>query len=173
MRRLDQKPRRCLRALTGAALATLALTADMAEAQGFRRFAGRGLAGACASDYFRLCPGVAPGGGRILVCLNAQAEKLSQSCFQALAERGLAFAGVVKLCKPDFERLCPNVTPGLGRGLECLMDNAERVSSPCRDALATQGFDADADAPIDAPLGGGPDEPATEQLPWLPRREPK
>ncbi len=158
--------RRRLGVLAGATLAALLPAADMAGAQGFQRMQGRGPRAACAADYVRLCPGVEPGGGRILVCLNAQAEKLSQPCFQALAERGLAFAGAVKSCKLDFDRLCPNVAPGFGRGLECLMDNAEGLSPPCRDALSAHGFDARAGDRIDAlPDGEAPARPA-ETLPW-------
>jgi Cysteine rich repeat len=44
------------------------------------------LAAMCKADYDRLCQGVQPGGGRILSCLNANAEKLSASCRGALPD---------------------------------------------------------------------------------------
>ncbi len=38
----------------------------------------------CRGDYDRLCPGVVPGGGRILACLQDHAGQLSSSCAQAM-----------------------------------------------------------------------------------------
>ncbi len=58
------------------------------------------LAEVCKADYERLCHDVQPGGGRILGCLSASAEKLSPACrgalpdAQALASRAKA-AGVM------------------------------------------------------------------------------
>lgn len=42
------------------------------------------LAQLCRADYERLCPGIRPGGGRILVCLQRQAPQLSPACAQAM-----------------------------------------------------------------------------------------
>jgi len=126
-------------------LAAVLSFVEAASAQRLRYAQMQGAIAACRADYFRLCPGVRPGAGRVLVCLNAQAEKLSQPCFQALAERGLAFAAALRLCRPDFERLCPGVQPGMGRGLACLLENSERVSQGCRKALSAHGFSVDDD----------------------------
>jgi hypothetical protein len=117
---------------------------DFASAQGFgfRRGPLTSLA-ACIGDYRRLCPGVLPGGGRIAACLNAQAEKLSQPCFQALAERGLALTAALRLCRADYERLCSDVPPGRGRALACLLDNRSRLSPACRNALSAHALDDD------------------------------
>lgn len=146
--------------LSAAVLALLVLAAGgvaVAEAQGFRR----GIIASCAEDTFRLCPGVRPGGGRIIVCLNSQAERLSPACFQALAERGLAFAAALRLCRPDYERLCPGVPPGMGRALGCLLDNRAKVSAPCSEALSAHGFadDGEAEAPNPGRRGNGPPFP--------------
>ena len=40
----------------------------------------------CRTDYNRLCHDVQPGGGRILTCLSANAEKLSPACRGALPD---------------------------------------------------------------------------------------
>jgi hypothetical protein len=54
------------------------------------------LAQICRTDYERYCHDVQPGGGRILGCLSANAEKLSPACrtalpdAQALASRATA-----------------------------------------------------------------------------------
>ena len=43
--------------------------------------------GACKSDYEKFCAGIAPGGGRIVPCLNKQRNQLSDSCKKALDSR--------------------------------------------------------------------------------------
>ena len=64
------------------------------------RTKAQSLAQICRADYERLCQNVQPGGGRILGCLSASADKLSPACrgalpdAQALASRATA-AGVM------------------------------------------------------------------------------
>ena len=38
----------------------------------------------CKADVARLCPGVQPGGGRIIGCLKAHKEEISIGCGKAL-----------------------------------------------------------------------------------------
>ena len=38
----------------------------------------------CLSDIKRLCPGIQPGGGRIIKCLKANKKEMSVGCAQAL-----------------------------------------------------------------------------------------
>jgi hypothetical protein len=38
----------------------------------------------CRSDYDRLCSGITPGGGRVLACLQSNANQLSPACAQAM-----------------------------------------------------------------------------------------
>jgi hypothetical protein len=95
---------------------------------------------ACASDYLRFCRDVPPGGGRIILCMHLNADKLSPRCFQALTAWGLTAANAFKACLPDAQRYCSHVPPGMGRGLACILQNADRLSRPCRDALNGQDF---------------------------------
>lgn len=60
--------------LSGAALAQ---TLSGAQAQTVRA--------ACETDIRTTCPGVQPGGGRILQCIKANPDKISQPCKDALA----------------------------------------------------------------------------------------
>lgn len=110
-----------------------------ASGQGLIRVQAPPLRQACTVDYMRFCRGVPPGRGRIILCLNAHANELTQPCFQALALRGLASASALKTCRADYDRMCAQSGPGL-RGLGCLLDNAQTLSPLCRDALAKQGF---------------------------------
>lgn len=46
--------------------------------------AGQAVRHACSADFQSLCPGVQPGGGRIVACLQQNAAKLSPDCQKAL-----------------------------------------------------------------------------------------
>ena len=48
------------------------------------RSEARAIMQACRADYDRLCNDVAPGGGRILACLQSRAGQLTPTCAQAL-----------------------------------------------------------------------------------------
>jgi Cysteine rich repeat len=41
---------------------------------------------ACQADVAKLCPGVQPGGGRILGCLKQNEAQVSTSCKEAIAK---------------------------------------------------------------------------------------
>ena len=56
----------------------------------------------------------------------AQTQQLSQSEMRAVA----------KACKNDVKTLCPGIQPGGGRIGQCLQQNAERVSAPCKQTLS-------------------------------------
>ena len=43
---------------------------------------------ACGGDFRKLCPGVLPGGGRVLDCLAKQKDKLSPACKKVIADQG-------------------------------------------------------------------------------------
>ena len=41
---------------------------------------------ACMGDYEKFCKGTMPGGGRIIACLNKEADKLTPACKKVLTE---------------------------------------------------------------------------------------
>lgn len=43
--------------------------------------------GACKADYDKFCAGIAPGGGRVVACLNDKRDQLSATCKAALDSR--------------------------------------------------------------------------------------
>ena len=62
---------------TATALAGVLLTAHVSSAQSDPRTA-------CAADVQNLCPGVQPGGGRILACLKQHKDQVSDGCKSAV-----------------------------------------------------------------------------------------
>ncbi len=64
------------------ALLSLSLVAAAQPAAAF----DEAVMGYCKSDVERLCPGVQPGGGRILQCLKSHKEEMSVGCAQGLAK---------------------------------------------------------------------------------------
>ena len=93
---------------------------------------------ACAADFQRYCRDVPPGRGRILRCLSRHVDLVSQPCFQALTAWGLTAVNAFKMCLPDVATLCPQVPPHSGPALACLQQNADKLSTACRDSLADQ-----------------------------------
>ena len=43
--------------------------------------------GACKTDYDKFCVGIAPGGGRVVACLEGKRDQLSATCKAALDSR--------------------------------------------------------------------------------------
>jgi len=62
-----------------------AVAAPPAAAQEASTF--RMLRQACAEDVHKLCPGIAPGGGRLKKCLAEKSEQVSEACSRAMAAR--------------------------------------------------------------------------------------
>lgn len=44
------------------------------------------LRSACKADINRLCPGISPGGGRIVECIRGKKDQLSQPCVAAISK---------------------------------------------------------------------------------------
>jgi hypothetical protein len=110
------------------------------SAQGIIRVQAPPMRQACLPDYMRYCRGIPLGGGRILRCLNGHVDQLSQPCFQALAVRGLATAGALRICGRDYERLCPGVPLDRDHAIACLLEQVPALSPPCRDAFQRNGL---------------------------------
>jgi cysteine rich repeat protein len=83
----------------------------------------------CKADLEKLCPGVEPGHGRILACLEGRTDQLSPACKDDVSKKLSAF---YKACKPDAEKLCATVERGEGRVMQCLKDNEASLSKSCK-----------------------------------------
>ena len=84
---------------------------------------------ACKADLEKACPGIEPGQGRILACLEGKTDQLSQACKDDVSKK---FNALYKACRPDAEKLCPGTEMGGGKLLQCLGDNEKSLSSSCK-----------------------------------------
>jgi hypothetical protein len=102
---------------------------------------------ACNKELSTFCKGVKPGEGRVLACLYAFEDKVSDQCNYAVYDAALELEKAVAAmkyaanqCNADLQKYCANVKPGQGRGLACLQKNDKGVSQQCKDALKQTGM---------------------------------
>ena len=101
----------------------------------------------CKKELGTYCKGVTPGEGRLLACLYAYGDKLSNRCEFALYDASIqlerainALSFVATECRNDLNAHCAAVEPGEGRLLDCLEKNKKKVSSRCMHALKDTGL---------------------------------
>jgi len=105
------------------------------------------VAEGCKADIDTHCKGVAPGEGRMLACLYAYSDQLSERCEYALynaasqlewAVQSLAYAA--SECRNDLQTYCSDVNPGEGRLIQCLDKNKNKISDRCKQAKKDIGL---------------------------------
>ena len=96
----------------------------------------------CGEDIKKYCSTVTPGEGRILYCMEAHEDKISDGCASVLDEvvfQAEATADhlreAVNACRGDIDKFCANTSPGQGRIAACLAANRTSVSKSCVEAV--------------------------------------
>jgi hypothetical protein len=96
---------------------------------------------ACQADLDKFCSQVTPGEGRMLYCVAAHQDKISDQCEGALVDAAMILADVTdrvvsaaEACGPELEKYCGDVEVGEGRVLACLDEVAEK-SDTCEAAV--------------------------------------
>jgi hypothetical protein len=132
---------------------------------------------ACRSDFISHCSGVSPGGKDALACLQKNVSVLSPNCKSVVSSTMAAPATATAAapppaapaeagggpspeqmsalkftCRRDFGRVCKGVAAGGSEALNCLQQNAARLSPNCRTSLA--------DIAASLPAGAMPAAPA-------------
>jgi Golgi apparatus protein 1 len=102
------------------------------------------LEGVCGEDVKKYCSSVTPGDGRVILCLEAHEDKISEKCdagiFEAAHNLGNAIHQVEEaadICWNDIEKYCVNVPPGGGHVFQCLANKKESIAPACQ-ALITK-----------------------------------
>jgi hypothetical protein len=105
------------------------------------------VANGCDDEITTLCKNVVLGQARILACLYAHSDKLSNKCEYSLYDAAVqleravsALTYTVNECSADLEKMCMDVEVGEGRVLECLNKNESTVSDRCKNALQVVGL---------------------------------
>ena len=97
---------------------------------------------ACGEDVKKFCSTVTPGEGRIMLCMQAHEDKISDGCASTLDEVAYQAEATadnlreaVNACRGDIDKVCATTQPGQGRLAACLAANKTSVSKGCADAV--------------------------------------
>jgi outer membrane protein OmpA-like peptidoglycan-associated protein len=97
----------------------------------------------CRADLDTFCDQVTPGEQRLMACIYAHDDKVSDECNRdardalLLVKADIAQANFVgQLCGSDILAHCGDVEPGDGRVQACLAEKRADLSQTCREALA-------------------------------------
>lgn len=97
----------------------------------------------CATDIKSFCNQVTPGEGRLMLCMMAHEDKLSDKCFTTLIDVGDAVELTISsakraasVCEPEIDTLCADVEAGGGQIAQCLITNKAKLSSACSAEVA-------------------------------------
>jgi len=103
----------------------------------------QGLLESCSTDIAQLCSKVSPGNGRVISCLYAHEDSVTEACDAATADLGDLidgfFSGIREAyatCSPDIEKHCSDVKMGQGRLVSCLASNQATLGKDCGDIVS-------------------------------------
>ena len=104
--------------------------------------AAKTIQDACSPDVTKFCSQVTPGEGRLVLCMMAHEDKVSDKCDHALysATRNIERAidrieQTAEACWPDIEKQCSETAPGGGRVAQCLVAKKASLSKECVAAI--------------------------------------
>jgi hypothetical protein len=89
----------------------------------------------CEADIARLCKDVPMGSGRIQACLKEHESEVSEACRKKIDDLATEAQVLAVVCRWDIGLFCAGVSPGGGRLLACLQQNASGLSAACAQQL--------------------------------------
>jgi len=97
---------------------------------------------ACSDDLKKYCSTVTPGEGRLILCMQAHEDKVSEKCDFALFEASRKIDRALDridraadICWGDIEKHCSNIPEGGGRILQCLAGQKTSLTPACQTEL--------------------------------------
>lgn len=106
------------------------------------KFIGKIKAG-CEADIQSFCSKVTPGEGRLLLCMMAHEDNISDKCYTSLLDAGDAVELTVSsiqraadACEKEINTVCGKVEVGGGKVAQCLIDNKDKLSPACNAEVA-------------------------------------
>lgn len=93
------------------------------------------ITGPCAETVTKFCKDVAPGGGRIMKCLDDHRDDQSIACKEWLQDQNRSLKELNASCTEEISKLCSVEAPDVIRIYRCLEDNYIALKSDCRDKL--------------------------------------
>jgi Cysteine rich repeat len=103
----------------------------------------QGVLEACEGEIEQLCSDVSPGNGRIIACMYAHEDHLSETCANTIADLGdildyffMTIGNAMAICSADIEKHCAGTEFGGGRILTCLNKSAGDLAPNCSAILA-------------------------------------
>ena len=93
----------------------------------------------CADDVAKYCKDVAPGHGRIAVCLNEHPNDLAPACKKMVDQVMPMMNAPMEThadCAADVQKLCSDVPAGAGRVGFCLGEHSAELSPACKKHIA-------------------------------------
>ena len=104
-----------------------------------KQLAAQSIFDTCKTDLKAYCSQVTPGNGRIISCLYAHEDKLSESCDAATEDLANlldwfleSVRHVMDQCADDIQKHCTNVAFGGGRIFSCLVEKASSLTDGCK-----------------------------------------
>ena len=118
----------------------LGLTTGQLNAQDAKDTA-QALHKACLPDMDKFCSTVNIGEGRMLACLYAHEDQITEDCDTAMSDTAdvldsfmFNLTTALGQCAEDIDKVCGGVEFGNGRMLSCLKQNSSKVSADCQKA---------------------------------------
>ena len=97
---------------------------------------------ACGEEIDDFCERVTPGEGRVISCVMAFEDQLSDGCRMALFDIATLigstetfFEYAAEICEPDIETLCGDVEAGEGRLASCMLEQKAAAGPQCQEAI--------------------------------------
>ncbi len=122
----------------GRVLGPLAITLMLGAAT-TERLAAQSIFENCETDLKDFCSQVLPGNGRIVACIYAHEDKVSESCDAAIEDKAGLLDGffesvryVMDRCADDIQKHCAGVEFGGGRIFSCLVEKTSSLTDDCR-----------------------------------------